>query len=95
MEFLRKLSGFGSGDEHVVDNQYEHDEIFPLHMLDQPRGMGGLMVLSMLFNDQLDANVLRESLSQLIARDDWRRMGGRIKLSVCFIEVRIFSMIFY
>lgn len=81
MEFLRKLYGFKSSNKNVVD-LFEDDEIYPLHMLDQPRGMGGFMVLSMLFNDQLDPNVLCDSLSKLIAMGDWRKMGGRIKISV-------------
>lgn len=81
MEILRKLYSFGSSGENVVD-LYEDDEIYHLHMLDQPRGMGGFMVLSMLFNDQLDPNVLYDSLSKLITMGDWRKMGGRIKISV-------------
>ncbi|KAK2603910.1 hypothetical protein QQS21_003945 [Conoideocrella luteorostrata] len=57
------------------------DEVYPLHRLDMPKAQAAFQVWTFLFNDQLDAKKLCESLSRLAEIGDWRKIGGRIRRS--------------
>lgn len=56
---------------------HEDDHVFPLHLLDLPKPMTGFMITTLLFNDQLDPDVLHQSLSRLLSIGNWRKMSCR------------------
>lgn len=67
----------------VNDVPYVPDDVYPLHTLDyNPAYVDWVMV----FNDVLDPNVLKKSLSRLLEIGDWRKMGGRFQYNVCGVS---------
>lgn len=69
---------------YIVDDvPYIPDDVYPLHTLDyNPAYVDWVMV----FNDVLDPNVLKKSLSRLLEIGDWRKMGGRFQYNVCGVS---------
>ena len=60
-----------------------HDDVvYPLHSFDLFKMAGGFMIRTMLFNDQLNPIILKNSLSKLVNTGDWRKFGGRVRISV-------------
>lgn len=60
------------------------DNVFPVHMLDDAKGVRDMSIVWMFrFNDALDAELLHSSLTRLICIGDWRKLGGRLRLKVC------------
>lgn len=61
----------------------ETDDVYPLHMLDDTKTLRGIVVTwTLRFDDVLDADTLRDSLSRLLEIGDWRKLGGRLRLNV-------------
>jgi len=61
----------------------ETDDVYPLHMLDDTKTLRGIVVTwTLRFDDVLDADKLRDSLSRLLDIGDWRKLGGRLRLNV-------------
>jgi hypothetical protein len=58
------------------------DEVYPLHALDDIKTNRMFLSWIMRFNDVLDAEKLRDSLSRLLAIGDWRKLGGRLRFKV-------------
>ncbi|RFU81147.1 hypothetical protein TARUN_1056 [Trichoderma arundinaceum] len=57
------------------------DEIAPLHLFDDTATLRGLtMMWTFKFEEVLDADKLGDSLSQLFQMDEWRKLGGRMRL---------------
>lgn len=55
-------------------------KVYPLHMLDDTKGCREYMIaLTFRFDDVLDAEKLRASLSRLLEIGDWRKLGGRLR----------------
>jgi hypothetical protein len=55
------------------------DDVYPLHTLDyNPNYVDWVMR----FNDVLDADLLKKSLSRLLEIGDWRKLGGRFRYRV-------------
>lgn len=79
MNSLGKMIG---SQKPVAPTVYDDDEVYPLHMLDLPKPVAGFMIRGLLFNDQLDANVLHNSLARLADIGDWRKIGGRVRTCV-------------
>ena len=42
-----------------------------------------IMAWTLQFDDVLDADVIKSSISQLLEIGAWRKLGGRLRLSVC------------
>lgn len=71
------------GDEGGTTTVEEPDDLYPLHYFDDTtinRSM--IMCWSMKFDDVLDPEALRDSLSQVLDMGDWRKLGGRLKVNV-------------
>lgn len=65
---------------YIVDETpYVPDDVYPLHTLDfNPNYVDWVMR----FNDLLDADMLKKSLSRLLEIGDWRKLGGRFRYGV-------------
>lgn len=57
-------------------------DTFPLHLLDDTKFNRDCISWSMRFNDVLDAEMLRDSLSELLDMGNWRKLGGRLRPKV-------------
>ncbi|RYP25909.1 hypothetical protein DL768_011673 [Monosporascus sp. mg162] len=58
------------------------DKVIPLHKMDdQGVNRAIIMLLMMRFDDVLDPEKLQSSLDKLLSRDDWRKLGARLKLN--------------
>ncbi|KAH5266811.1 hypothetical protein HBI72_078730 [Parastagonospora nodorum] len=61
---------------------YEHDHVYPVHVLDDTPTMRGILLTwTLCFNDVLDADKLQSSLARLVEIGDWRKLGGRVRLN--------------
>lgn len=74
------LFGFGKSQPRRVST----DHVVPIHHFDNSEVLRRLVVgWTTRFDDVLDANVLYQALEELIRRDGWCKMGGRLRLNVC------------
>jgi hypothetical protein len=72
------------GKVKVVPITAPDDDVLPLHSLDDTAGNRSLILAwTMRFNDVLDPTMLHEALSRLLAREGWRKLGGRLRMDVC------------
>ncbi|KAF7551753.1 hypothetical protein G7Z17_g4809 [Cylindrodendrum hubeiense] len=56
------------------------DRVLPLHFFESgPLVQGNNMTVSIVFDDVLDPEKLRQSLEGLVKREGWHRLGGRLK----------------
>ena len=79
MNSLRRL-WFSSS---LQTEQVSDDDVFPLHLLDDTPTLRGIVCAwTLRFDDVLDPGRLQESLSKLLNIGDWRKLGGRLRLSV-------------
>ncbi|TVY60864.1 Transcriptional regulator sdnM [Lachnellula suecica] len=75
MDMLRRLMGV---TRHPPGPAFPEEEVYPLHLQDYNfRRL--LMVMTMRFDDVLDAEKLNKALSQLLETGDWRKLGGRLR----------------
>lgn len=59
------------------------DTIVPMHHMDDNKINRSMVVMFMMrFDDVLDPEKLKVSLDKLFSRDDWRKLGARIRLNV-------------
>lgn len=59
------------------------DKVVPLHYTDDNRINRAIIMLFMMkFDDVLDPDKLRFALEKLLSRDDWRKLGARMRLNV-------------
>lgn len=59
------------------------DIIFPAHFFDQVSTLRELILgYTFRYNDVLDPKKLHDSLIELLEVDDWRKLGGRLRLDV-------------
>lgn len=56
---------------------------------DTPLLRNSVQCLTLRFNDALDAEMLRGSLSRLLERPGWRKLGGRIRLNVSLCSANL------
>lgn len=76
----RKLS---SGQRRVAPPRIPTDEVILAHTFDDsPSNRSMVVVWTMRFNDVLDADKLYGSLSRLLQIGGWRKIGGRLRLTV-------------
>ncbi|KAI6367393.1 hypothetical protein MCOR25_004929 [Pyricularia grisea] len=72
------LFGFGKSQPRQVST----DHVVPIHHFDNSEVLRRLVVgWTTRFDDVLDANVLYQALEELIRRDGWCKMGGRLRLN--------------
>lgn len=58
------------------------DTVLPVYYFDDtPLLRNSVQCLTLRFNDALDAEMLRGSLSRLLERPGWRKLGGRIRIN--------------
>lgn len=59
------------------------DDVFPVHFIDQA-GLIRASIISYTFryNDVLDPEKLHDSLVRLLEIEDWKKLGGRLRLDV-------------
>ena len=96
MEALRRFFGLAP----VPPKQLpiiQSDLVYPLHHFDNNPGMRKLLVGWMLqFNDVLDPEMLRSSLSRLLEIGDWKKLGGRLRLNVRISHhIEYLSLLFF
>jgi hypothetical protein len=73
------------GSKTQAQDLYEDDDVYPVHTLDDTKTLRSLMIAwTICFNDALDAEQLRSSLTRLMEIGDWRKIGGRLRLKVAF-----------
>jgi hypothetical protein len=83
MDTLRSLF---KSTQRPVPARVESDDVYPVHMLDDSKTLRGIVVTwTMCFDDVLDAEVLRTGLERLLDMEGWRKVGGRVRMSVSFI----------
>jgi hypothetical protein len=68
---------FKTMDEKAVP--YFPDDVYPLHTYDYNANYVDWV---MRFNDVLDADMLKKSLSRLLEIGDWRKLSGRFRYRV-------------
>ena len=62
----------------------EPDLVTPLHYFDNNTMFTSItMHAIMVYDEVLDSDKLRSSLSQLIGRETWQKLGARLKKGVC------------
>lgn len=72
------LFGRKPGPAHIPG-----DRIVPLHFFENsPLVQGNNFAVSLVFDDVLDPEKLRESFEGLVKRDGWQRLGGRLRKNV-------------
>ncbi|QPH11848.1 hypothetical protein C2857_003772 [Epichloe festucae Fl1] len=59
--------------------RYE-EEVYPIHLLDQPTATQKMLTWVMCFNDVLNAPKLHESLCHLLEIGDWKKLGARLRV---------------
>jgi hypothetical protein len=70
------------------------DDVYPLHMLDNTKTLRSIVVTwTLRFDDVLDADKLHNALARLLDMSDWRKLGGRMRLSVRVPACREVSLI--
>ncbi|KAI1328002.1 hypothetical protein F5Y16DRAFT_370358 [Xylariaceae sp. FL0255] len=58
------------------------DTVIPMHSCDDtPINRSMVVMFMMRFDDVLDPSKLRSSLEKLLSRDDWRKLGARVRLN--------------
>lgn len=64
-------------------DQVGTDRMVPLHFFENRLlAQGNNMAVSLVFDDVLDPEKLRQSLGELIKREGWQRLGGRLRKNV-------------
>jgi hypothetical protein len=59
------------------------DEVYPVYPWDDNKTLRSIIVTwTMVFDDVLDAEVLKRGLEGVIAREGWMKVGGRIRKGV-------------
>lgn len=82
MDFLYRLFGRLARASRPTLH-IETDNVFPIHFIDQA-GLIRASIISYTFryNDVLDPEKLHNSLIKLLGMNDWRKLGGRLRLDV-------------
>lgn len=63
--------------------QAPSDRVMPLHFFEKsPLLQYCNVAMSLVFDDVLDPEKLRQSLEGLVQRDGWQRLGGRLRKDV-------------
>lgn len=57
-------------------------DVYPIHVLDNIKANHCYVDWLMRFNDVLDAEKLKTSLSRLLEIGDWKKLGGRLQRKV-------------
>lgn len=65
-----------------MDPTAPDDDVYPLHGFDATKQRRIFVTRVLRFNDVLDAEVLRTSLSRLLEVGDWRKLGGCVRYTV-------------
>lgn len=64
------------------------DRVIPFRFNDDHVYTRGLCLdISLRFDDVLDPEKLREALDILLNKDGWRKLGARLRLTVCFSAI--------
>ncbi|KNG91514.1 hypothetical protein ANOM_000019 [Aspergillus nomiae NRRL 13137] len=58
------------------------DYIYPVHLLDGAEYQHCILTLFIKFNDILDAEKIKDSLTRLLEIGDWKKLGGRFRTKV-------------
>lgn len=62
--------------------QADGSTVYPVHMLDDTKGCRAYMVSQTFrFDDVLDAEKLRGSLTRLLEIGDWKKLAGRLRFN--------------
>ena len=79
--FLRRITG--SSNNEISPSIHDDDVVYQLHMLDDTKTLRNIVVAwTLRFDDVLHVEKLHDSLSRLLEIDDWRMLGGRLRLKV-------------
>lgn len=77
-DLVPKSSATSDGD---TDSKQAHIT-YPVHFLDGLKPNWERVAWLSTFNDVLDAEKLRDSLTRLLEMEGWKRLGGRVKRKV-------------
>ena len=70
-------------DEKISVVSVDAQEVYPLHLLDDTKLNAHLVTITLVFNDVLDVEKIRKALLKLLDTGDWRKLGGRLRRTVC------------
>lgn len=88
MDFFRRYGA--PADTSAAASKHSEDEIYPLHMLDDTKTLRGFVTTwTLRFDDVLDSDLLRNTLTRLLEIGDWRKLGGRLRLNVRGSQVQL------
>lgn len=94
MEALRRVV-LGQAHKLSTYPTVPTDTVLQVHYFDDtPLLRNSVQCLTLRFNDALDAEMLRASLSRLLERQGWRKLGGRIRLNVSLCSANPWSRVF-
>lgn len=80
----------GRKAQPVVQRLAPGDECLPAFFFDDsPMLRNAIMCSTCRFDDVLDVAKLQSSLVDLLARDGWRKLSGRLRLNACYSRVSI------
>lgn len=65
------------------------EEVYPIHLLDQPTATQKMLTWVMCFNDVLNAPKIHESLCHLLEIGDWKKLGARLRVRVSISKPRL------
>ena len=83
--FFRRITG--SPGNNTSPPVHDDDVVYPLHMLDDSKTLRSIVVAwTLRFDEVLDVEKLYDSLSRLLEIDDWRMIGGRLRLRVILLH---------
>ena len=69
--------------KRVSPSSFEGDNVVRAYAGDDLKVYRQIMAWTLQFDDVLDADVIKSSISQLLEIGAWRKLGGRLRLSVC------------
>lgn len=89
--FLRRITG--SSNNETSPSIHHDDVVYPLHMLDDTKTLRNIVVAwTLRFDHVLDVEKLHDSLSRLLEIDDWRMLGGRLRLKVSSTPTHLYEI---
>ena len=73
----------GTKPKAVRKSVFADDDVYPVHTLDDTKTFRNTLITwTIFFNDQLDVEQLKSSLSRLLGLGDWKKIGGRLRLKL-------------
>jgi hypothetical protein len=74
-------------EQPLMPDTVKSDDVIPVHLFDDSAAARGIvLVWTFRFEDILNPQKLRDSLSELFGMDGWKRLSGRFRMQVYWSE---------